>query len=57
MIQVYIVTAFAFILIGLMAHLEEKLVDHPSVAPDADGRHWYISGGVSGFIGGEFIEE
>lgn len=58
MIQVYIATAFAFILIGLMAYLEDRQVSSASnIAPDADGRHWYISGGVSGLIGGEFIEE
>ena len=50
MVQVYIATAIAFALIGIMAHLE----DHQA------SKHvsWFITRNENGsLIGGEFIEE
>ena len=54
MVQVYIATAIAFALIGIMAHLEGK---ESQRGTDSDGRSWFITKGSAGYIGGEFIEE
>ena len=54
MVQVYIATAIAFALIGIMAHLEGRSSQRGT---DADGRSWFITKGSAGYIGGEFIEE
>ena len=54
MVQVYIATAIAFALIGIMAHLEGRSSQRGT---DADGRSWVITKGSAGYIGGEVIEE
>ncbi len=59
--QVYFATAVTFAIIGRQAFInwraERKHMKSLFGQADADGRVWLITSGISGLIGGEYIEE